>query len=245
MPDCDNKSNSYEKWINSKNPYFLLELHSILSAIGNVEDLDLLDVACGEGRLSRLLLGNGAKSVLGIDVSQKMISEARAQEFPGSSDHEKGQLRYEVVSACDEGFQLDRPVDMVTALYLFHYANSMKQLEEMCQFISRNLKPGGRFVTYGINPEFDFTAQDPRIEKVFGFRYEAVAPPEYLLVIGDLRARMWHWSKAAHEKCLTNAGFENIRWLPLKLPEQYDDHLPNIDWFLENPSCIVLEAEKR
>lgn len=245
MGDYDKKSASYREWTKSNNPYFLLELHSILSAIGDVRGLELLDVACGEGRLSRLLLEHGAESVLGVDVSKKTIAEAKKQGCPGSSGHEKGELRYDVVSACDEDFQLDRPVDMVTALYLFHYANSLKQLEEMCQFIGRNLKPGGRFVTYGINPDFDFANQDRRIEEIFGFRYEPEAPPECLLIVGDFSARFWHWSKAAHEECLANAGFTNIRWHPLTLPKDYGADLPDISWYLDNPSCVVLEAEKR
>ena len=80
--------------------------------------------------------------------------------------------------------------------------------------------------------------------KVFGFRFETVKPPHHLLVIGDFKAKVWQWSTAAHEKALRDAGLANIRWHSLRLPEERKDLAPLVQWYLDNPSCTVVSAEK-
>ena len=245
MEDYDQKTDIYyERWSKTDSVYSLLEWHVFLTTIGSVKDLDVLDVACGEGRLSRLLMEHGARSVVGADVSSEMIARARQENAPGGPVGHFDGLRYETVSASDEAFMLENPADLVTALYLFHYAASEEELGRMCQFVGRNVKPGGRFVTYGINPDYDFETQHPDMEDVFGFRYRTVAPPEYALIIGDFEARIWQWSRQAHEERLAEAGFVDTRWHALTLPEERRNLVPSVQWYLDNPSCIVLEAEK-
>ncbi|MFW9982299.1 MAG: class I SAM-dependent methyltransferase, partial [Candidatus Thorarchaeota archaeon] len=41
----------------------------IFEILGNVNGLSILDVACGQGYLSRILARNGAK-VVGVDISE-------------------------------------------------------------------------------------------------------------------------------------------------------------------------------
>ena len=73
-----------ESWINfvrQGKDYFRDELNNpaMFHLIGNVKDLLILDVACGEGYNTRLLASKGAK-VIGIDSSRKMIEAAISQE---------------------------------------------------------------------------------------------------------------------------------------------------------------------
>ena len=110
----------------------------------------------------------------------------------------------------------------------------------MCRFIGRNLKSGGWFVTYTINPDYDFERQAPQMAEAFGFSYRIVRPPEYRLVIGDFDVPIWQWSKADHETGLEQAaGLVDIRWRNLDAPEGRKDLERSLDWYLENPSCIV------
>ncbi|MEH6524465.1 MAG: class I SAM-dependent methyltransferase [Sneathiella sp.] len=243
MTDYDHKTGRYQKWSKTDSVYSHLEWHVFLQTLGNISDKRILDVACGEGRLSRALMDMGAKSVVGTDISAEMVDRARLQNLPSSEMHWEN-LTYQVKDACDENFSLPSPVDVVTAMYLFHYAETEEYLLRMCQFLSRSLKHGGRFLTYTINPEYDFENQYPDMEKIFGFRYEINDPPNYHLVIGDFKARMWQWSKAIHERCLEQAGFTNIVWHPLQLASEDAELEPSVLWYLENPSCIVLGAEK-
>lgn len=243
MTDYDHKTSRYQKWSKTDSVYSHIEWYVFLDILGDVTSKRFLDVACGEGRLSRALMDMGAKSVVGTDISAEMINRAQQQNLPDSDEYWKN-LTFEVQDACNDSFSLPSPVDLATAMYLFHYAETEENLAQMCNFLSRNLKPGGRFLTYTINPDFNFENQYPDMEKIFGFRYEINEAQSYHLVIGDFKARMWQWSRAAHERCLKHAGFTNIMWHPLCLAPEDAELEPSIEWYLENPSCIVISAEK-
>lgn len=235
---------TYSQWSRSKSPYTVIEWSVFLRTIGNVQGKSILDLACGEGRLSRQLIDQGAASVLGTDVTAHMIDKALAQNTSGNTEYRGDALSYAVMDAEDPNFQLEDPADLVTAMYLFHYASRREGLFAMCRHIARNLKPGGRFVTYTINPEYDFSAQSPEMEREFGFHYNTVAPPHHQLVIDGFDVDIWQWSSADHVEGLHAAGLTNVSWHPLELPAERQDLAPRIGWYLENPSCVVLSAEK-
>jgi 2-polyprenyl-3-methyl-5-hydroxy-6-metoxy-1,4-benzoquinol methylase len=156
----------------------VVETYTFFQVLGSVVGLDVLDVAAGEGRLSRMLIARGARTVVGTDVSAEMIRRARELDSDGPHSTTDG-LRFEVVDARDEQFTLDEPADVVTAMYLFHYASSEDDLARMCRFPARNVNPGGRFVTYTINPFYDFTNVQPELADQFGFDYHVVEHPHY------------------------------------------------------------------
>jgi SAM-dependent methyltransferase len=242
MPAYDHDPSPYLRQSIRETPYRALEWHVFLETIGSVKGLRVLDLACGDGRLSRLLIDRGAASVVGTDIAPTMIEQARQQQHEDARYAER--LRFEVVDARDDAFALEPPVDLVTAMYLLPYASSERDLERMARHVARSLRPGGRFVSYGVNPDYDFARQDPRMEQAFGFRYETVTPPQYTLVLEHFRASFWQWSRAVHEACLQRAGLGNVRWHPLRLPDDRQDLASSVAWYLDNPSLIVLSAEK-
>jgi 2-polyprenyl-3-methyl-5-hydroxy-6-metoxy-1,4-benzoquinol methylase len=63
----------YEQWIGDAAP--LIAGHSGL--LPAVAGLRVLDIACGQGRMSRYLALQGAE-VTGVDISAAMLSRARA-----------------------------------------------------------------------------------------------------------------------------------------------------------------------
>jgi 2-polyprenyl-3-methyl-5-hydroxy-6-metoxy-1,4-benzoquinol methylase len=63
----------YEEWIGDATP--LIAAHAdLLPAVAGER---VLDIACGQGRLSRFLARLGAE-VTGVDISTAMLSKARA-----------------------------------------------------------------------------------------------------------------------------------------------------------------------
>lgn len=243
MTDYDKLGDIYSRWSIKETPYSVLEWHMFLQVLGPVAGQRILDVACGDGRLSRGLMDLGAQSVLGTDISEEMIAAANDRNQAADAAH-FDVLEYQVVDARNPAFTLPEPVDLVTAMYLFHYASSVDDLNAMCRFVSRNLKPEGRFVCYTLNPDYDFERQDPRMEEMFGFHYAPIDPPEYHLVIGEFEASMWHWSRQDHEEGLRVAGFDEIQWHALALPDERQDLAASVQWYLDNPSLIVLSARK-
>lgn len=244
ITDYDVNADVYRRWTVADNVYWQVEQTRFFEVLGSIRNLNILELACGDGRISRMLMERGAGSVLATDVSKEMIKRAIAQNKNDQGELVFPTLSFQILDACDETFQLDQLADRVVAMYLFHYAPSEKALEQMCRLIGRNLTPGGRITIYTINPDCDFSKEDLRLEKYFGFSYSAVVPPHYKLSFGKHTVDMWHWSKDAHEDGLRSAGLTNIQWHPLCLPSDDQNLTCSLKWYLDNPSCIVLSAEK-
>src|SRR5262249_55897915 len=109
----------------------------------------VVDVACGDGYYTRRLRAGGAATALGIDLSERMIELARAQE----REHRLG-IEYRVGDGRD--LRLSASPDIVAAADLLNYARDREGLGAMCASIARCLRPGGRFVTVNQNPALDF-----------------------------------------------------------------------------------------
>jgi len=241
MPEYDEFAETYQHWSVTASPYNRVEVHTFFEVLGSVRGLDVLDLAAGEGRTSRMLMERGARSVLGGDVSPEMVRRATAHnaEKPAWPT-----LRYMVLDASDDAFQLDAPVDAVTAMYLFHYAPSEDDLERMARLIARNLKPGGRFVTYTLSPDYDFRHSEPRLMEHCGFDYAVVSGPHLKLIIAGKQVDIWQWGREVHESRLDAGGLADIRWHPLQAPPDAPEVVTALDFYLTNPSCIVLSAIK-
>ena len=69
MTDYDKQGDIYRRWSLRETPYSVLAWHVFLQVLGPVKGLRVLDVACGDGRLSRGLMDLGARSGLGTDRS--------------------------------------------------------------------------------------------------------------------------------------------------------------------------------
>src|SRR5947209_15724106 len=70
----------YDRWAGvydrDGNPLVAMEEPVVRAAVGNVKDLDVLDLGCGTGRHAIWLAGAGAR-VTAIDFSPGMLDEAR------------------------------------------------------------------------------------------------------------------------------------------------------------------------
>ncbi len=244
MADYDANAAAYDNWYSAENDYHLVELTRFFQVLDDVEGLNVLELACGDGRISRMLADRGARSVFATDVSTKMIERAVEKNRDAGGGTLKPALTFQVLDACDADFQLAEPVDRVVGMYLFHYAPTIEALQQMCRLIGRNLKPGGRLVSYTVNPDYDFTHTDPRVEAEFKFSYRMVSPPHIHLVFKDLTVNLWQWSKSAHEEALHAAGLEDIRWDLPCVPDDRPESAAALKWYLDKPSCLVLSARK-
>ena len=66
----------------------LIEIPQLFELIGDVKGKKILDIGCGAGGHDRKLIELGAKSVLGIDISKRMIREAEKHKTRESSQPE-------------------------------------------------------------------------------------------------------------------------------------------------------------
>ena len=101
----------------------------------------VLDLACGTGHYSRVLLAVGAASVVGIDISPVMIEAAEASS---SSTSDKSTFQ---VGDCSKPVAFDGgPFDLVVGSWLLNYAPSGKEMTNMFRTVAMNLRDGGHFL---------------------------------------------------------------------------------------------------
>ncbi len=103
---------------------------------------DVVDCACGAGIGTSLFVRNGAKSVIGIDVDDGALEEAKSRHQAPNLRFLKGDGRHLPLpsSSCDLFISLET---------IEHVENDAGFLDE----IHRVLKPGGRFICSTPNRE--------------------------------------------------------------------------------------------
>ena len=103
----------------------------------------VLDLGCGYGWFCRYVREQGAADVLGLDVSEKMLAQARETAPDPAVRYQRADL--ESVALPDEIF------DLAYSSLALHY---LVHLERLVRIISRALVPGGRFVFSAEHPLF-------------------------------------------------------------------------------------------
>ncbi|MFW9893752.1 MAG: class I SAM-dependent methyltransferase [Candidatus Thorarchaeota archaeon] len=109
----------------------------IFEILGDVKGLHILDLACGQGYLSRILARKGAE-VIGVDISEKMLKLAQESE-----ESESLGVKYVLCSSANMSGIQDSSIDCVVSTFGFHDIKDVDQTIEEC---SRVLKDRGRLV---------------------------------------------------------------------------------------------------
>jgi len=218
---------------------------TLLNVLGNVRGKSALDLGCGHGHYTRILKSQGAARVVGVDISQAMIADARSQEQQTPLG-----IKYRVEDIID----LERigSFDLALAVYVFPYAASRQQLSGMCGSIYRNLKPGGRLVAAITNPAVT-EADLPRYQEYgvnviapTGLYDGAVITASLEIARGSFDISAYFWSQATYEHLLEEAGFQKIVWHPMEVREDAILRYGQDYWqaYQTKPLDIVLECYK-
>lgn len=121
------------------------EVERMISWLGLPPGAKVLDLCCGMGRHSLVLAEAGYK-VTGLDLSEVLLHEARAQ----SGAEQVTWLRSDMRELPLEG-DYDAVVNLFTSFGYFE--EDMEQVKVLCE-IHRMLKPGGKFVIDYLNPDY-------------------------------------------------------------------------------------------
>ena len=106
----------------------------MLKLAGDVSGKDIIDIGCGTGELSAKL-AQTADSVLGIDISQKMLNAAK--EKNSGSNIEYKELSMENIGT------LNRKFDLAVSSLAFHY---VENFEKLILDISKLLRKRGSLI---------------------------------------------------------------------------------------------------
>jgi SAM-dependent methyltransferase len=219
------------------------ERPSAIAALGDISGKRALDLACGIGRYSRLLIELGAVSVVGVDVSPVMIEGAR--------EASKGDSRFEFrVADCSKPLQAwdekDGPFDVIFAGYLLNYASGEEEMLASWRNIHANLKPGGRFVAITINV---MMSMENDIIDFYGFEIRNIGKVKEgwkCRLIADtdppVEFEFYHLNKEIYEKCTTSAGMTDVTWLRHIVPDDERKGTGFWDRFDKTPTFIICTA---
>ena len=134
--------------------------------------------------------------------------------------------------------------DLVTAIYLLNYATSVDQLLGMCKSAYNNLKPGGRFVAYTVNPAY--TLSKPNGSQ-YGCYFVRLTPEEDRYLCDGIFVtepptpfQCYQWSQAAHEQAILKAGFQAFTWYPSEVSPEDIAHYGEAYWQDWRENCLVI-----
>ena len=219
--------------------------YTFLKVLGNVRDKSVLDLACGYGHYSRLIKQQGAARVIGVDVSEALVKQARAIE-----QQQPLGIEYRVQDVASLGQVAE--FDVVSAVYLFPYASTREMLLSMCRAIYTNLKPGGRLLSATLNP--NVTDADLPVYRQYGVNLAAsgglkdgtsimarLDTPE-----GSVELSGYYWALRSYENTLREARFRKIIWHSMRVSEVGLQKYGLEYWqpYLAKPVDTVLECYK-
>lgn len=229
-------------------PYRLhIEAYSVYDQLGDITGKSVVDLATGTGFYARALKKHGADRVVGVELSEQMVGIAQMAEQANPLG-----ITYHLQDVTQ--FKADAPFDVALAVYLLHYNATKEGLEAMCQAIADNLKPGGRFITYILNPD---VARKPGYYQPMGLNIhiDENTPPRdgealpFSVILGDMtmpEVTAYRWEKETVNQALSKAGFTDVQWIaPTLSPEgeaQYDKAY--FESYLKQPHAVLLTCVK-
>ncbi|MGG4492501.1 class I SAM-dependent methyltransferase [Brevibacillus reuszeri] len=124
------------------------EWHVLRGLLPELTDKDVLDLGCGFGWHCLYARQQQARTVIGVDISEKMLQKAREQTDDSA-------ISYVRMSIEDISFERAQ-FDLVISSLALHYVESFA---EVCQKVYEYLKPGGAFIFSVEHPLFTARAE--------------------------------------------------------------------------------------
>ena len=150
-----------ERFVPDKSPARLESQHRSRYefAIRHISDRDVLDVGCGEGYGSYMMIG-AAKSVMGVDISKTAIEHAQKM-------YESTELHYQVADVAKLPFEDNK----FTAGVCFEVIEHIENPEDLLKEAERVIGPKGLFIVSTPNGAVRRSSQKNRFHvKEFNIR---------------------------------------------------------------------------
>lgn len=214
------------------------EWHELEKMMPDFRDKRILDLGCGFGWHCRYAVEQGAKSVVGVDLSEKMLQEAREKTA--------SQLIKYVHMAIEDIDYPENSFDVVISSLVLHYIESF---EDICKKIHRCLVHGGDFIFSVEHPIF--TAQGkqewycdadgkPLHWPVDSYFEEGVRNAIFL---GE-EVMKYHKTLTTYVNTLIQCGFEILKLVEPQ-PASYLMDMPGMKDELRRPMMLLIAAHKK
>ena len=199
----------------------------------------VLDLGCGFGWHCQYAIEQGAKSAIGIDISEKMLNEAAAKS-------QSEAVEYRCMPIEDIDFANDSFHIVISSL-AFHYIESFA---DICSKVSKCLTSGGDFVFSVEHPVF--TAQgrqdwhydeagNPMHWPVDSYFTEGIRQSNFL---GE-EVLKYHKTVTTYVNTLIKAGFEITGLVEPEPAPHLLDTVPGMRDELRRPMMLLVSARKK
>ncbi|WP_213997392.1 class I SAM-dependent methyltransferase [Tepidanaerobacter syntrophicus] len=238
--DDDTFFNKYSNMDRSKNGLEGAgEWHELKNMLPDFKDKRVLDLGCGFGWHCRYAVENGARSVIGIDISQKMLSEAKSKTKCGNIEYIC--MPIEDIDFPEESF------DVVISSLALHY---IKSFEDVLDRVYKCLSRGGDFIFSVEHPIF--TAQGPQ-----DWYYDDKGnilhwPVDHYFTEGIRNAKFlgeevikYHRTLTTYLNSLIKIGFEITGVVEPEPAENMLNTVPGMLDELRRPMMLLVSARKR
>ncbi len=218
----------------------LLEQPAMVRLLPDLKDKSVLDLGCGYGHNCLDFVNKGAKSVLGIDISEKMLDIAKKEAI-----NEK--IEYLNMSMTDID-KLGKKFDVIYSSLAFHY---IENFEEFCKKMYACLNEGGYLLFSQEHPivtatidgkgHFNYDEKGKRVSYTFS-NYNEVGKRHIKWFIDDVIK--YHRTLGVIITSLAKAGFI-IDTVCEPLPEKWAiEKFPEIVKEYIKPNFIIVKAKK-
>ena len=213
------------------------EWHELEKLLPDFKGKRVLDLGCGYGWHCVYAKEHGAEYVLGVDISEKMLGEARKRSIDSG-------IEYRHTAMEDLGFDSGE-FDVVISSLAFHY---VKDFEPLVQNIYRWLVLGGSFVFSAEHPVFTaYGTQDWYYDEkgdiihfpVDNYYYEGKREAVFL---GE-KVIKYHRTLTSYLNVLIKTGFTLKSVVEPKPPENMM-HIDGMRDEMRRPMMLIVSAVK-
>ena len=214
------------------------EWHQLKPLFPPLAGKTVLDLGCGYGWHCRFAAEQGAVKVLGLDLSRKMIEEAKRRNA-------EKRIEYRVCGI-EEYEYPENKWDCVVSNLALHY---IADLDKIFQKVYQTLKPGGNFLfniehpvfTAGVGQDWVYTAEGkPQYWPIDNYFIPGKRSTHFL---GCEVVKQHHTLTQIMMGLLDN-GFELEAVKEAEPPEEMM-HIPGMKDELHRPMMLLVKAKKR
>lgn len=209
----------------------------IRSLLPDLKGLAVVDLGCGFGWFSRFAAGEGAASVLGLDLSENMIAKARSENAHLAITYDIADL--EQVELPQSAF------DLAYSSLAFHY---LEDFGRLAGEVHAALVPGGKFVftiehpiyMASANPGWRTDEAGKKFWPVDGYSVEGRRTTDWLAK-GVVK---YHRTVGTTLNTLIDSGFSIrrvVEWHPS--PEQIAAN-PGLAEEMDRPMILMISVER-
>lgn len=215
------------------------EWHVLKEMLPDLYRKKLLDLGCGYGWHCKYAIEQGAAHVTGIDISKKMLDEAR--KINNAPNIEYIQIPIEDYNYPAEAF------DIVLSSLTFHYIESF---DLICKKINQCLRKGGNFIFSVEHPVFTaqgsqdwhYTSQGEKQHwPVDNYFYEGKREAVFL----DHPVTKYHKTLTTYLNGLLLNGFEIKNIVEPEPDEALLKEIPALKEEFRRPMMLIISATKK